>query len=64
MNKLVALLTDYANGKVQLAGDGNESIHSLSDLLGVLETARKQTADGQTAQAADSMNQFIASWPP
>ncbi|WP_339323823.1 FTR1 family protein [Paenibacillus sp. FSL W8-0194] len=63
MNKLIALLTDYANGKVQLAGDGNESIHSLSDLLGVLETARKQTADGQTAQAADSMNQFIASWP-
>ncbi|MDR9856663.1 FTR1 family protein [Paenibacillus sp. VCA1] len=63
MKKLVSLLTDYKNGKASQTGSENGSIHSLSDLLGVLETARQQTADGQTAQAADSMNQFIASWP-
>ncbi|MCJ8013878.1 FTR1 family protein [Paenibacillus sp. KQZ6P-2] len=63
MNKLLTILTDYQNGKVQQSAEADSSSYSLSDLLGILETARQQTESGQSDQAADSMNQFIAAWP-
>ncbi|MGN7360043.1 FTR1 family iron permease [Paenibacillus sp. SAF-054] len=64
MRKLVTVLTDYTEGKIQnIAAAENGSHYTLSDLLGVLETARQHTVDGQSGKAADNMNQFIASWP-
>ncbi|MEC0372439.1 FTR1 family iron permease [Paenibacillus chibensis] len=63
MKKLIELLSDYKDGKAQAASDTSGTSYSLSDLLGVLESARQQTADGQSDKAADSMSQFISAWP-
>ncbi|MWV46828.1 iron permease [Paenibacillus sp. HJL G12] len=64
MKKLVTLLTDYTEGKIQNTGSAvSGSDYTLTDLLGVLETVRQQTSDGQSDKAADNMNKFIAAWP-
>ncbi|BFH60980.1 FTR1 family protein [Paenibacillus azoreducens] len=63
MKKLISLLSDYKDGKIQQTNGTNGSTYTLSDLLGWLETARQQTADGHSDKAADNMNQFIAAWP-
>ncbi|MEC0241707.1 FTR1 family iron permease [Paenibacillus dokdonensis] len=64
MKKLLTLLTDYTEGKIQNTGSAESgSNYTLSDLLGVLETVRQQTVEGQSDKAADNMNKFIAAWP-
>ncbi|GAB6991487.1 FTR1 family iron permease [Paenibacillus pini] len=63
MQKLVTLLSDYADGKAPADSSVNTSNNSLEDLLVILDSARQETANSKGNLAADQMTTFISMWP-
>lgn len=63
MQKLTTLMTGYTEGKIAAADAGSDGNYRLSDVLGILETARQDAQAGRSSEAADQMTKFISIWP-
>ncbi|MFD1178265.1 FTR1 family protein [Paenibacillus puldeungensis] len=66
LNKLITLLQNYTEGKLDDASSGsaaNEGKASLKDALALLREADEAAEEQNASQAADQMQAFIVMWP-
>ncbi|WP_420885988.1 FTR1 family iron permease [Brevibacillus borstelensis] len=66
VQELIFVLDDYLAGKSAAAsGDTGAmgEIHSISDLIQLLNAVQTDVQNGRATDAADKMDQFIVAWP-